>query len=112
MSDAVDTSKIFKKAVHCFVCEKEFYSTLSAIAQSEHLACPCCGARIDLTARQYRSLVANVKEGDPSNHHTSIAWDALSPRYGGALVGQRLLASRADNQIGRLRSPGAKPLHH
>jgi len=62
VSDAVDTSKIFKKAVHCFACEEEFYSTLSTIAQGEHLACPCCGARIDLAAEQYRSLVANVKQ--------------------------------------------------
>jgi DNA-directed RNA polymerase subunit RPC12/RpoP len=62
VGDAVDTRKIFKKAVHCFACEEDFYSTLSAIAQSERLACPCCGARIDLGEQQYRSLVTNVKQ--------------------------------------------------
>jgi len=58
----VDTSRVVKQPVHCFVCSENFYFTLRAIAESEKLRCPHCGCDINLAESLYRSLVAKVKQ--------------------------------------------------
>jgi hypothetical protein len=62
MSEAVDTSKVFKELVHCFGCDEPFYFTLRAIAENQSLACPQCGTEINVVDRAYQSLVVSVKE--------------------------------------------------
>jgi len=58
---SVDTSRVFKRSLHCLECEGAFYFTLRAIAESENLGCPHCGHYMDLNDEAYRRVVAEVK---------------------------------------------------
>ena len=62
MARQVDTSEVFKQAVHCFRCDEAFYFTLRAIAEDQELKCPVCGSGINLSDDGYKSLVASVRD--------------------------------------------------
>jgi uncharacterized paraquat-inducible protein A len=57
----VDTSSVFKRALHCSRCDEAFYFTLRAIAENQKLACQHCGTDMDLTDEAYWPLVADVR---------------------------------------------------
>jgi len=73
MARHVDTSEVFKHAVHCFRCDEALYFTLRSIAEDEKLKSPVCATAINLSDDSYKSVVAIVRDTIRSFSQPSLA---------------------------------------
>lgn len=76
---SVDTSSVFKRPLHCSMCDDDFYFTLRSIAEGQEFVCPHCGSGIDLNVAAYRPLVDEVRAtiAEISEPHTGSGFDRL-----------------------------------